>query len=201
MVVPCHAWAGPNGRAIGPRAIWPSIPPAGHRAKFSTQIDRPPPIVDDDESKMRMIDLLIRVDAICQKYDNTTPTSTATTATISRGSTPPSTTRSTLPSRLGRPRLKSEKAAKEGNRAAAVALNADVRRTKARLLEEVVKLRKLAAKMVKGLSPEEAELRRQAIWSRHCHIGSNQSLKVAAAAAADQNGRGNVRQSNTRDGD
>ena len=38
-------------------------------------------------------------------------------------------------------------------------LNADVRRSKARLLEEVVKLQKIAAKKVKGLSPEEKALR------------------------------------------
>jgi hypothetical protein len=43
---------------------------------------------------------------------------------------------------------RSERAATETNRAAAVALNADVRRTKARLTEEVVRLRKLAAKKV-----------------------------------------------------
>ena len=38
-------------------------------------------------------------------------------------------------------------------------LNADVRRSKARLLEEVVKLQKIAAKKVKGLSPEEKVFR------------------------------------------
>jgi len=43
---------------------------------------------------------------------------------------------------------KSNRAAREKNRAAAVAMNADVRRTKARLLEEVVKLQKIATKKV-----------------------------------------------------
>lgn len=43
---------------------------------------------------------------------------------------------------------KSARAAKEKNRAASVTMNADVRRTKARLLEEVVKLQKIAAKKV-----------------------------------------------------
>lgn len=38
--------------------------------------------------------------------------------------------------------------AKEKHRAASVAVNADVRRTKARLLEEVVKLQKIAATKV-----------------------------------------------------
>lgn len=53
-------------------------------------------------------------------------------------------------------RQKSARAAKEKkNRAASVTLDADVRRTKARLLEEVVKLQKVAARKVNGLSPEE----------------------------------------------
>jgi syntaxin of plants SYP7 len=43
---------------------------------------------------------------------------------------------------------KSERAAREKNRAAAVALNADVRRTKARLMDEAVKLQKIVAKKV-----------------------------------------------------
>jgi hypothetical protein len=43
---------------------------------------------------------------------------------------------------------KSARAAKEKNRAASVTMNADVRRTKARLLEEVVKLQKIATKKV-----------------------------------------------------
>ena len=43
---------------------------------------------------------------------------------------------------------KAELIATENNRAAAVAMNAEVRRTKARLAEEVVKLKKLANKKV-----------------------------------------------------
>jgi len=39
-------------------------------------------------------------------------------------------------------------ASTEKNRAAAVAMNAEVRRTKARLAEDVVKLQKLAVKKV-----------------------------------------------------
>lgn len=48
---------------------------------------------------------------------------------------------------------------KEKNRATAVAMNAEIRRTKARLLEEVPKLQKLALKKVKGLSKEELAIR------------------------------------------
>lgn len=43
---------------------------------------------------------------------------------------------------------KSEAAATEKNRATAVAMNAEIRRTKARLLEEIPKLQRLALKKV-----------------------------------------------------
>ena len=43
---------------------------------------------------------------------------------------------------------KAESASKEKSRASAVALNAEIRRTKARLLEEVPKLQRLAMKKV-----------------------------------------------------
>ena len=43
---------------------------------------------------------------------------------------------------------KSERAAREANRAAKVTLNAGVRRAKARLMEDVVKLQKLSVKKV-----------------------------------------------------
>ncbi|XP_059311358.1 syntaxin-72-like isoform X2 [Lycium ferocissimum] len=50
-------------------------------------------------------------------------------------------------------------AAMETNRAKAVAMKAEVRRTKARLMDEIKKLQKLAQKKVKGLSQEELETR------------------------------------------
>lgn len=43
---------------------------------------------------------------------------------------------------------KSEMASTEKNRASAAAMNAEVRRTKARLMDEIPKLRKLALKKV-----------------------------------------------------
>lgn len=46
---------------------------------------------------------------------------------------------------------KSESATTEKNRAAAAAMNAEVRRTKARLMEELPKLKKLAHKKVNCL--------------------------------------------------
>lgn len=47
---------------------------------------------------------------------------------------------------------KAETASNEKNRASAVAINAELRRTKARLLEEVPKLQRLAVKKVLNLS-------------------------------------------------
>ncbi|KAL6516641.1 Syntaxin-71 [Orobanche gracilis] len=54
---------------------------------------------------------------------------------------------------------KSDLAAIETNKATVVALNAEVRRTKARLMDEVPKLQKLAQKKVKNLSRDEIEAR------------------------------------------
>lgn len=47
---------------------------------------------------------------------------------------------------------KSEIVATETNRAKVVAMNAEIRRTKARLLEEIPKLQKLAQKKVQSFS-------------------------------------------------
>ncbi|TYI90206.1 hypothetical protein E1A91_D03G105200v1 [Gossypium mustelinum] len=54
---------------------------------------------------------------------------------------------------------KMELASKEKSKASAVAVNAEIRRTKARLLEEVPKLQRLAVKKVKGISTEEMAAR------------------------------------------
>ncbi|KAJ8899807.1 hypothetical protein K2173_019507 [Erythroxylum novogranatense] len=54
---------------------------------------------------------------------------------------------------------KAELASREKNKALAVALNAEIRRTKAKLLEEVPKLQRLAVNKVKGLSIEELAAR------------------------------------------
>uniref|UniRef100_A0A0E0B1Y4 t-SNARE coiled-coil homology domain-containing protein n=1 Tax=Oryza glumipatula TaxID=40148 RepID=A0A0E0B1Y4_9ORYZ len=105
---------------------------------------------------MSMIDVLIRVDAIFKKYDKYDADKHRNGAA---GGDPFSRLYAAVDANIDAAIERSERAATETNRAAAVALNADVRRTKARLTEEVAKLRKLAAKKVKGLSPEEAALR------------------------------------------
>ncbi|MFQ6624316.1 hypothetical protein Gotur_004238 [Gossypium turneri] len=55
--------------------------------------------------------------------------------------------------------MKVELASKEKSKASAVAVNAEICRTKARLLEEVPKLQRLAVKKVKGISTEEMAAR------------------------------------------
>uniref|UniRef100_A0A0D9XCW2 t-SNARE coiled-coil homology domain-containing protein n=1 Tax=Leersia perrieri TaxID=77586 RepID=A0A0D9XCW2_9ORYZ len=142
---------------------------------------------------MSMIDVLIRVDAICKKYDKYDADKHRNDATAGD---PFSRLYAAVDNEIDAAIEKSEKAAREGNRAAAVALNADVRRTKARLLEEVVKLRKLAAKKVKGLSPEEAELRGDLVSALPHRIKSipDGGGGGGGGGAADQNSGGNVRQ-------
>ncbi|XP_039834524.1 syntaxin-71-like [Panicum virgatum] len=102
---------------------------------------------------MSMIDVLTRVDAICNKYERYD-------ADRHWGDGDPfSRLYAAVDAEIDAAVEKSGRAAKEKNRAASVAMNADVRRTKARLLEEVVKLQKIATKKVKGLPPEEKALR------------------------------------------
>ncbi|CAL5074683.1 unnamed protein product [Urochloa decumbens] len=103
---------------------------------------------------MSMIDVLTRVDAICKKYERYDADKHG-----GGGGDPFSRLYAAVDAEIDAAGEKSARAAKEKNRAAAVAMNADVRRTKAQLLEEVVKLQKIAAKKVKGLSAEEKALR------------------------------------------
>uniref|UniRef100_A0A0E0KL35 t-SNARE coiled-coil homology domain-containing protein n=1 Tax=Oryza punctata TaxID=4537 RepID=A0A0E0KL35_ORYPU len=138
---------------------------------------------------MSMIDVLIRVDAICKKYDKYDADKHRNGA----AGDPFSRLYAAVDADIDAAIEKCERAATETNRAAAVALNADVRRTKARLMEEVVKLRKLAAKKVKGLSPEEAELRGDLVSALPHRIQSIPDGGGGGGVAADQNGGGNVR--------
>ncbi|KAF0913265.1 hypothetical protein E2562_020415 [Oryza meyeriana var. granulata] len=134
---------------------------------------------------MSMIDVMIRVDAICNKYDKYDADKHRNDA-----ADPFSRLYAAVDAEIDAAIEKYERAVRERNRATAVALNADVRRTKARLMEEVIKLRKLATKKVKGLSPEEAELRTDLVSALPHRI---QSIPDGVGGAADQNGEGNVR--------
>ncbi|GER28698.1 syntaxin [Striga asiatica] len=105
---------------------------------------------------MSVIDLLTRVDAICKKYDKydiaLKDSNVAGDDAFARLYT---SVESDIESLL----QKAETASNEKSRASAVAINAEIRRTKAKLLEEVPKLQRLAVKKVKGLSTEELATR------------------------------------------
>ncbi|TXG62910.1 hypothetical protein EZV62_009904 [Acer yangbiense] len=104
---------------------------------------------------MSVIDLITRVDSICKKYDKydidkQKDLNVAGDDAFAR-------LYGVVEADLDA--AKSEAVAAEKNRATAVAINAEIRRTKARLLEELPKLQRLAFKKVKGLSKEELEAR------------------------------------------
>ncbi|XP_010689569.2 syntaxin-71 [Beta vulgaris subsp. vulgaris] len=102
---------------------------------------------------MSVIQILFRVDEICKKYEKYD----VDKQRERNGTGDDAFTRlyDTVESEIEGAIRKSEAVAMESNRAKAVAMNAEIRRTKARLLEEVAKLQKLAYKKVKGLSKED----------------------------------------------
>ncbi|CAL9100334.1 unnamed protein product [Musa acuminata var. zebrina] len=106
---------------------------------------------------MSVIDILTRVDAICKKYERYDVEKL--NADNVHGNDAFARLYASVESDIESALQKAEMAAGEKNRAAAVALNAEVRRTKARLLEEIPKLQRLAVKNVKGLSKEELATR------------------------------------------
>ncbi|PHT36420.1 Syntaxin-72 [Capsicum baccatum] len=106
---------------------------------------------------MSVIDILTRVDSICKKYDkyDIDKQKDSNVAGDDAFARLYSSVESDIESAL----QKAETAANEKNRASVVAINAEIRRTKARLLEEVPKLQRLAVRKVKGLSGEELAAR------------------------------------------
>ncbi|KAJ7972420.1 Syntaxin-71-like protein [Quillaja saponaria] len=102
---------------------------------------------------MSVIDILTRVDAICKKYDKY-DVEKQKDLNVS-GDDAFARLYADVESDIETALEKAEVASKEKNRASAVALNAEIRRIKARLLDEVPKLQRLAVKKVKGLSSEE----------------------------------------------
>lgn len=106
---------------------------------------------------MTVIDILTRVDAICKKYDKydidkQKELNVAGDDAFARLFT-------AVENDIEVAYQKAEAAANEKNRATVVALNAEIRRTKAKLMEEVPKLERLAVKKVKGLTKEELATR------------------------------------------
>ncbi|KAL8496703.1 hypothetical protein ACS0TY_020401 [Phlomoides rotata] len=103
---------------------------------------------------MSVIDILFRVDSICKKYEKYDVEKLNASSDDAFAHL-----YSSFHSQIQLALQKSEVAAGETNRATVVALNAEVRRIKARLMDDLPKLHKLAQKKVKGLSKEELEAR------------------------------------------
>ncbi|XWS73730.1 hypothetical protein CRYUN_Cryun02cG0153600 [Craigia yunnanensis] len=103
---------------------------------------------------MTVIDILFRVDEICKKYEKYDPKKQHELSAF--GDDAFARLFSLVEADIEK---KSEMVSMEKNRAAAVALSGEVRRIKARLMEEVPKLQKLAKKVVKGISKEDQETR------------------------------------------
>ncbi|KAM5584068.1 syntaxin-71-like [Rosa sericea] len=110
---------------------------------------------------MSVIDILSRVDSICRKYDKYDIEKQRELSAF--GDDAFARLYAHVEDEIQALLLKAEKSAMESNRAVAVATNVEIRRTKARLMEELPKLRKLAQKKVKVLSKEELETRNELV--------------------------------------
>ncbi|XP_068309654.1 syntaxin-72-like [Pyrus communis] len=117
---------------------------------------------DKKTKKVSVINILSRVDSLCKKYDkyelkkHRDLNPAGEDAFACHYTHVDSEIRATL--------MKAKK--KESNRAVAVAMYVEIRRTMARLMEELPMLRKLAFKFhVKGLSPEELETRSDLVFA------------------------------------
>ncbi|XP_031121453.1 syntaxin-71 [Ipomoea triloba] len=119
---------------------------------------------------MSVIDLLTRVDAICKKYDKY-DVEKQKDSNIS-GDDAFARLYGEIESDIETCLQKAENAGTEKSRASVVAINAEIRRTKARLLEEVPKLQRLAVKKVKGLSGEELAARNDLVLALPDRINS-----------------------------
>ncbi|KAK9724072.1 hypothetical protein RND81_05G045700 [Saponaria officinalis] len=119
---------------------------------------------------MSVIDILTRVESICQKYDKydidrQRESNVAGDDAFAR-------LYASFESDIDTALQKAEVAANESNRASVVALNAEIRRIKAKLLEELPKLQRLAQKRVKGLSVEELGARNDLVLALPDRINS-----------------------------
>ncbi|KDP29099.1 hypothetical protein JCGZ_16488 [Jatropha curcas] len=132
---------------------------------------------------MSVIDILTRVDAICQKYDKYDVEKQKDLNVA--GDDAFARLYASVESDIETALQKAELASKEKSKASAVALNAEIRRTKARLLEEVPKLQRLAIKKVKGLSTEELTARNDLVLALPDRI---QAIPDGTAAPPKQSG-------------
>ncbi|XP_057475654.1 syntaxin-71-like [Actinidia eriantha] len=132
---------------------------------------------------MSVIDILTRVDAICNKYDKYDIDKQKDLNVY--GDDAFARLYAAVEADIETALQKAESASNEKNRAAAVSINAEIRRTKARLLEEVPKLQRLAIKKVKGLSTEELAARNDLVLALPDRI---QAIPDGTAGAPKQPG-------------
>uniref|UniRef100_A0A452ZTM8 Uncharacterized protein n=1 Tax=Aegilops tauschii subsp. strangulata TaxID=200361 RepID=A0A452ZTM8_AEGTS len=133
---------------------------------------------------MTVIDILTRVDAICQKYDKY-DAEKLNGANVA-GEDPFARLYGSVDAEISQCVEKAEAARQEKNRATVVALNAEIRRAKAKLLEEdLPKLQRLALKKVKGLTKEELATRSDLVAALPDRI---QSIPDGSSSATKKNG-------------
>lgn len=132
---------------------------------------------------MSVIEILTRVDAICKKYDKY-DVEKQRDLNVS-GDDAFARLYAAVESDIESALQKAETASNEKNRASVVAINAEIRRTKAKLLEEIPKLQRLAMKKVKGLAPEEFAARNDLVLALPDRI---QAIPDGGAAAPKQSG-------------
>lgn len=130
-----------------------------------------------------MIEILTRVDAICKKYDKY-DVEKQRDLNVS-GDDAFARLYAAVESDIESALQKAGTASNEKNRASVVAINAEIRRTKAKLLEEIPKLQRLAMKKVKGLAPEEFAARNDLVLALPDRI---QAIPDGGAAAPKQSG-------------
>ncbi|KAF9668986.1 hypothetical protein SADUNF_Sadunf14G0060500 [Salix dunnii] len=128
---------------------------------------------------MTVIDLVMRVDSICKKFDKYDVDKQKNLNAA--GDDAFARLYSVVEADLDAVLQKLEVAKIEKSRATAVAMNAEIRRTKARLLEEIPKLQRLAFKQVKGLSKEEREARSDLVAALKDRIEASADGNISAA--------------------
>ncbi|XP_050204134.1 syntaxin-71-like [Mercurialis annua] len=152
---------------------------------------------------MSVIDLITRVDSICKKYDKYDVNKQKDVNVT--GDDAFARLYGVVEADFEAALQKSESATAEKNRATVVAINAELRRTKARLLEEIPKLQRLAYKKVKGLSKDELEARSDLVSALKEKIeaipdGSTNTAKQTGDWAAPSTSHGGIKFDSTYDG-
>ncbi|XP_040869724.1 syntaxin-71-like isoform X2 [Glycine max] len=132
---------------------------------------------------MSVIDILTRVDSICKKYDKYDVQSQRDSNLSSDDAF--AKLYASVDADIEALLQKADTASKEKSKASTVAINAEIRRTKARLLEEVPKLQRLAMKKVKGLSSQEFAARNDLALALPDRI---QAIPDGTPAASKQSG-------------